>query len=479
MTPIAPKVKIYLAEDKFVTAEEFVSAKASKSKLEEKLVRKILAAAYSGEEFEMPEDSDKRTKQKIDELSKEFVPIIKRHKKFKAAADEAREKAKEEAKEAREREKAEAEKKVKEYTGSLGVAMANRDLIKQTLSIQQKMDETLTAFLPKSFKVDGNEIAIVGNANREDFAKAFAGFIRWAETANAVGDSAAKREAQLGLLAREKFGDEWVNFFKSDRQKDFARIKKYMSAFDEADLMDSQSDKKVKPCGRDLIMSMPLGNFRKIVENKFSSKEEDGEKWKEKGARVKLELANVVKSALEKAPDNNLTQMQVSKIVADFKEARGIKGKEHFRFLYILTDEDGNTSFFGSDTYEEQLLKTCIACIDRNLNVFMDDGDQGIRQIVPSKMSDEQKEAIQRMLGVELDEEPKKGKKNKKDKDEDEYGDGDGDENGDGEDDDGDDDEDGGDDEDGDGYDDEDVDDDEDEDVDGDDDEDGDDDDDE
>lgn len=418
---IAPKVKIYFGETKTVTAGEYITAKAAESKLDEGIIRKALAAAYHGEEYEGPEDADKKTLKKLAEVNTALALVIKKHKKFKKAADEAAEKAKEEAKAEREREKKRKDDSIKDYTSKLGLALADKSVVKTASDIQSKMDATLTSFLPKAFKVDGNEIILEGKATKEDFAKAFAGFIKWADTTKAVGDSAAKREAQLGLLARKQFGEEWVNFFKSDRASDLSRIQKYMNSFDEAELMDKQATKKVKACAKELIMTMPLGTFRKLQENKFVTKEDGGEDWKEKNAAIKLELANIVKSHLEKSPDG-LTQMQVANIVKDFKEARGIKAKQHHRYLYVLLDEDGNQSFFGSDEYDTNLLKACACVVDRNLNVFLDAGDEGVTKIEPSTMSDEQREVVNSILGIEDEdeEEEEKPAKKKKGKDKEE-----------------------------------------------------------
>lgn len=297
----------------------YLSSLAAKFKVSDELVKATLNSVRSGEGAVVGED--KKQNVVLKELFTQMKKDWKAHEANKEIYKAEQEKGKEEAKAKREADKKAADENKKSFSLALTSSLGSEKLSTVAKSTQAKMDEALKSTLGDKFtiKKDGSLVIAKGaKPTKDDYGQAFAGFGVIAEAGEAFSDSAAKREAQLAMLARKEFGDEWINFF-SERKQDVARISKYMKAFDTAERLGVT----------DMLNKMPIGNFRAVSENKFAvgDKDKDDEGKKDLFAHVR-----------EKVGDNleTTTQTEIRKIVAEYKEQLGLKADVKYRYIVIF-----------------------------------------------------------------------------------------------------------------------------------------------
>lgn len=363
MTPLPNKTQLrHKGPEDVIELGHYVAAMAGKFKISDEAAKKTLTNVRAGEGAIQTED--KAENKRLAEAHKQIKSDWASHVSNKKEHDESVESEKAAAKEKREKDKAEKTEKKASFALALKESVEDEELSTIIRTTQDKMDEALESTLGECFTIKDNQVIVKKGKKptKEDFGHAFAAFINVVEAGEAFSDSAAKREAQLAIIARDAYGDEWISFF-SDRKKDGARINKYMKAFDVAGELEVT----------DVLTSMPLNNFRVISENLLVP----GDKDKNIAAKKKL-FAHMQKKFGSSLPVT--TQTELKNEVQKYKTSIGLEQEVKYSYIGLFRHEDKNVLRQLADVTEE-ILMSAVYVFNRKFERVTWNEDQGKVQL--------------------------------------------------------------------------------------------------
>lgn len=351
MIPLPNKSKLrHKGPNDVVELSAYIPAICSKFKISDEAAKKTLTSIRGGEGALETEDAgeNKKLKAAFSQMKTDWAAHVKNKAIFEAGV----EKEKAAAKAKREADKAESAEKKASYALALTSGLEDENLVSIARDTQAKMDEALSVTLGDKFKIKNNKVIIAKGAKPtiEDYGHAFAAFINVVEAGEAFSDSAAKREAQLGMLAEAQFGEDWVNMF-GDRSKDIARISKYMKAYAMAAELEVE----------DILTAMPLGNFRAISEVLLVA----GDKEANIEAKKKL-FAHMSEKFGDDLPIT--TQSLIRKEVNEYKTSLGLKAELKHNFICVFRLGD-KVSIRQAMEVDEAILREALFVFNRKLEL--------------------------------------------------------------------------------------------------------------
>ena len=351
MIPLPNKSKLrHKGPNDVVELSAYIPAICSKFKISDEAAKKTLTSIRGGEGALETEEAgeNKKLKAAFSQMKTDWAAHVKNKAIFEAGV----EKEKAAAKAKRESDKAESVEKKASYALALTSSLEDETLVSIARDTQAKMDEALSVTLGEKFKIKNNKVIIAKGAKPtiEDYGHAFAAFINVVEAGEAFSDSAAKREAQLGMLAEAQFGEDWVNMF-GDRSKDIARISKYMKAYAMAAELEVE----------DVLTAMPLGNFRAISEVLLVA----GDKEANIEAKKKL-FAHMSEKFGDDLPIT--TQSLIRKEVNEYKTSLGLKAELKHNFICVFRLGD-KVSIRQAMEVDEAILREALFVFNRKLEL--------------------------------------------------------------------------------------------------------------
>lgn len=385
-----------------ITLKEYASAKAKKLGLKgetgEALVKEAIKS-ISKDGYEYPEDA--KMASNIKKVGKSVEADLEKSQEEREAAKAKKEADKAAADDLAKKRKDEASKAFESAT-SKSLAVTGK-----ALDTAQKAVFSKT--LGGGFSVEnGNIVLNKDNPTTQDFATAFAALEGYVSSVEEIAKGLLKLEAQLAIIAEEKYGADWPNFFSASPKRVLV-IRKNMAMLKTVGKLGVELETDNGPIG--------LGVARAMLEANISKGEDDSE---EKNLEFKKE---VLEEYIEKSNEagRNLTADEARVLVNEKKNKVGITAKVQYKYAYVFANDEGKTVVIASNDRNPAWIARAFLVIDRALNrVSFKDNDIVVNPILPPN---EKQSQFIASLGIEVEkkkEEPKaaapadKGKKGKK-----------------------------------------------------------------